>query len=117
MKYLHIKETLKLVSEFDEKNLGQFINEHKLHQMIILLCLDGSMEISINMNRFRLEASSLITICPDLNIKLEHLSKDFRCYVITIHRELMTKAFYVKNVSSIEAILFRSPVVQLDENV
>lgn len=116
MKYLKIKETLRLISEFDEKDLEQFINDHKLHQMIILLCLDGQMDLSINMRTFSLQASSLITICPDLNIKLKSLTKDFRCYVVTIQRELLTNAFYVKNVTPIEPILYHNPVILLDES-
>jgi len=84
--------------------------------MIVLLCLDGQMEISVNMKTFRIEASSLITICPESNIMLKHLTMDFRCYVITIQRELLTNAFYVKHVTPIESILFQSPVVKLNES-
>ena len=115
MKYLKIKDTLKLVSEFDEKNLEQFINDHKLHKMIVLLCLNGEMVVNVNMKAFQLTTSSLMTICPHQNVKLESISKDFRCYVITIQQELLTKAFYVKNVLSIESILFQNPIVLLDE--
>lgn len=116
MKYLNIKDTLKLVSEFDENKLELLINDHKFHQMIILLCLDGEMELSINMKDFCLQASSLITICPDLNIKLKKLTNNFRCYVVPIQRELLTNAFYVKNITPIESVLYKSPVVQLDES-
>ena len=114
MKYLKIKDTLKLVSEFKEKDLEQFINDHRLYDMIVLLCLDGNMEISINMKTFKLGPSSLMTIFPDANIKLGNLTEDFRCYVITIQRELLTKAFYVKNILSIQTILHQFPVIKLE---
>lgn len=114
MKYLKIKDTLKLVSEFKEKDLEQFINDHRLYDMIVLLCLDGNMEICINMKTFQLGPSSLMTIFPDANIKLGNLTEDFRCYVITIQRELLTKAFYVKNILSIQTILHQFPVIKLE---
>lgn len=114
MKYLKIKDTLKLVSEFKEKDLEQFINDHRLYDMIVLLCLDGNMEICINMKTLQLGPSSLMTIFPDANIKLGNLTEDFRCYVITIQRELLTKAFYVKNILSIQTILHQFPVIKLE---
>lgn len=116
MEYLQLEDTLKLVSELNEKNLERYINTHRLNQMIILFCLDGSMKITIYDQTFQIESSSLITICPDLEVKLEDLTDNFRCYVITVRRDLLNKAFYVKHVSSIEDILFHSPIVQLDEN-
>ena len=65
MKYLKIKDTLKLVSEFDEKNLEQFINDHKLHKMIVLLCLNGEMVVNVNMKAFH---RRLLNIRKDWNI-------------------------------------------------
>lgn len=115
MEYLAIKDTLKLVSEFDEKDMKRFFTEHRLPKMIVLLCVEGEMEVSIDTKTFRLTPSSLMTISPHLNVKLGSLSEDFRCYVITIQQELLTKAFYVKNVLSIKSILYQSPVIKLDE--
>lgn len=115
MKYLTIKDTLKLVSEFDDKDMKSFITEHKLQKMIVLLCIEGEMKVSIDMKTFQLAPSSLMTISPHLNVKLDSLSKDFRCYVITIQQELLTKAFYVKNILSIKSILYQNPVIKLDE--
>lgn len=116
MQYIQLEDTLKPVSELNEQNLKQYLSTHRLHQMILLLCLDGSMEITIHNQTFRMESSSLLTIYPDIEIRLEKLTSDFRCYVITIPRELLTKAFYVKHISSIENILFHSPIIRLDEN-
>lgn len=115
MKYLAIEDTLKLVSEFNEKDMKRFITEHRLTKMIVLLCVEGEMEVSIDTKTFQLTPSSLMTVSPHLNVKLSSLSEDFRCYVITIQQELLTKAFYVKNVLSIKSILYQSPVIQLDE--
>lgn len=115
MEYLSIKDTLKFVSELDEKDMERFITEHKLPKMIVLLCVEGKMEVSIDTKTFQLSSSSLMTVSPHLNVKLGSISKDFRCYVITIQQELLTKAFYVKNILSTKSILYQSPVIQLDE--
>lgn len=115
MEYLAIEDTLKLVSEWNEKDMKRFITEHKLAKMIVLLCVEGEMKVSIDTKTFQLTPSSLMIVSPHLNVKLGSLSEDFRCYVITIQQELLTKAFYVKNILSIKSILYQSPVIRLDE--
>lgn len=104
------------MSAVNEKDITPYANDHKLQQMVVVLCTQGELQVCIDMKNCRLKPASIMTICPDQNVRLTSLTEDFEGYVVAIQRELLASAFYVKNVTPIESILFRSPVVNLNES-
>lgn len=61
----------------------------KIEQASIMICIKGTMQLSISLEQHEITAPSLITLMPGQIIEYTHLSEDLQCYNISLSKRFI----------------------------
>ena len=90
---------------------------HKIKAGLFLLCVEGSVQISVNLTKFTIKKYDFLTLVPGNFIQFHEASDDARFYYAGFSAEFMTNINFIKSSMSFMPIITEHPVMPLDKAV
>ncbi|WP_165154111.1 AraC family transcriptional regulator [Parabacteroides sp. ZJ-118] len=90
---------------------------HKIKAGWFLLCVEGSVQASINLTRYTIKKYDFVTLVPSNFIQFHEVSDDVRFYFARFSSEFMTNIHFIKSSMSILPVIAEHPVMPLEESV
>ena len=90
---------------------------HKIKAGLFLLCVEGSVTVSINLSRYRVNKYDFVTLVPNNFIQFHEISDDARFYLAGFSSEFMTNINFIKSTMGFLPVITEHPIMPLDEQV
>lgn len=105
------------LSQQDVGLLGLYANYPcRLKAEIFVLCMNGSIEASIDLNRFQAKANSFITILPGSIFQIHKIEGDFKIYFMGFSSKFLEHVNILKTVMEMIYLIKERPVIPLKES-
>lgn len=87
----------------------------RLKAEIFVLCLDGEIEASIDLNRIKVGANSFITILPGSIFQIHRIEGDFQIYFMGFSSQFLERTNIIKSAMEVLYTIKESPVIKLKQ--
>ena len=90
---------------------------HKIKAGLFLLCVEGSVQASINLAKYTINKYDFVTLVPSNFIQFHEISDDARFYFAGFSSEFMTNINFIKSTMSFLPVITEHPIMPLEESV
>lgn len=90
---------------------------HRIKAGLFLLCVEGSVTVSINLSRYRVNKYDFVTLVPNNFIQFHEISDDARFYLAGFSSEFMTNINFIKSTMGFLPVITEHPIMPLEEQV
>ena len=84
---------------------------------MFLLCVEGSVQASINLAKYTINKYDFVTLVPSNFIQFHEISDDARFYFAGFSSEFMTNINFIKSTMSFLPVITEHPIMPLEESV
>ncbi|MBE5032438.1 helix-turn-helix domain-containing protein [Gallalistipes aquisgranensis] len=103
--------------DFPESVLGLYRYPCRLKAGIFAFCVEGTMDATINLNRYRIGKNAFITLSPGSVIQFHGSEGRLRVYFVGFSSEFMVNVSLIRSVSDFFPMVIEEPVLSLSEPV
>ncbi len=89
----------------------------KIKAGLFLLCVEGSVQVSINLSKYTIRKYDFVTLVPSNFVQFHEISDNARFYYAGFSSEFMTNINFIKSTMSFLPIITEHPVMHLEEVV
>lgn len=103
-----------LVGEGFEKNLREYIHRPcKMESGLFILCMKGTMRVTINANDYNIGTNDLITLPPNYFMEIHECSSDIHIYYAGFSSQFIENINLIKSTEHLLPVIIENPVVAL----
>lgn len=84
---------------------------HKIKAGLFLLCVEGSVQASINLAKYTINKYDFVTLVPSNFIQFHEISDDARFYFAGFSSEFMTNINFIKSTMSFLPVITEHPIM------
>ncbi len=99
--------------DFPEAILGLYRYPCRLKAGIFAFCSEGVLDATINLNRYRIEPDSFITLSPGSVIQFHGSEGPLRVYFVGFSSEFMVNVNLIRSASDFFPVVIEEPVLKL----
>ena len=116
--------TLEFVSDFavsdriTKESLSRYGRlPYKVKSGLFLLCVRGSVKLSINLTSYTIQPHDFVTLVPNTFIQFDFISDDVLFYMAGFSAAFMNDVNFIKSTMNVLPMITDRPVIHLDEPI
>ena len=90
---------------------------YKVKTGLFLLCVRGSVKLSINLTAYTVRRNDFLTLVPNSFIQIEEISDDVQFYLAGFSASFMNDVHFVRSTMNVFSMIMSRPVVPLEESL